>query len=114
MLKITTETSGDEIRLKLEGDIAGPWVQDLEECWRDAVASHAGAPTCLELTGVGHVDDAGRYLLALIAKAGTRLVAAGVAMKDLLDSILADWPSPQPVGPGSSAAAALRTHRRRP
>ena len=35
MLKITIEPEAEEIRLKLEGDLAGTWVADLEECWRD-------------------------------------------------------------------------------
>ncbi len=93
MLKITVQPRGPEVCLKLEGSIAGPWVQDLEECWREVSSSPAGRSTSLDLTDVGHVDDAGRYLLALIARAGTRLVSGGVATKGLLESIERDWPA---------------------
>ena len=60
MLKITVEPEGDEVRMKLEGDLAGTWVGDLEECWRATRASSAGKPACLDLTGVTRVDDAGQ------------------------------------------------------
>ncbi len=92
MLKITTRNEGEEFRLKLEGDLAGTWVADLEECWRATQGSSAGKPACLDLTGVTRVDDAGRYLLALIHGTGARMVATGVEMTDLLDSIGRDWP----------------------
>jgi hypothetical protein len=38
------------------------------------------------------VDDAGRYLLVAIDKAGARIVSKGIATRDLLDSIAQDWP----------------------
>ena len=103
MLKITVETGVEEVRLKLEGDIAGPWVRELEECWRTTVPSLSGRAACVELTDVGHVDEAGRYLLALIAREGARMVSRGVATKDLLDSIGKDWPPARIDGPGWSA-----------
>lgn len=107
MLKITMEPSGDEFRLKLEGSVAGPWVQDLEECWREVAAAPGGRSTCLDLTDVGHVDDAGRYLLALIARAGTRLVSDGVATKGLLESLERDWPAaPTTTSPTNSSRPA--------
>ena len=109
MLKITVEPGVREVRLKLEGDIAGPWVRELEECWRVTVASLVGRTVCLELAAVDHVDDAGRYLLALIAKAGARLVSRGVATRDLLDSIVEDWPPVRIEGPGWSATTPVRS-----
>ena len=48
---------GDEVRMKLEGDLSGTWVTDLEECWQTTRASLAGKPACLDLTGVTRVDD---------------------------------------------------------
>jgi len=107
MLKITVEPMVHDVWLKLEGDLAGPWVHDLEESWRTAFASLLGRSICLELTGVGRVDDAGRYLLALIAKAGARLVSRGVETRDLIDSIAEDWPPVRLEGPGWSATSPL-------
>jgi len=103
MLKITVKPEGEEVWMKLEGDLAGTWVADLEECWQATRASLAGKSACLDLTGVTRVDDAGRYLLALIHGAGVRMVSTGVAMKDLLDSIGRDWPTSRIEGPGWAA-----------
>ena len=111
MLKITVREESDEIRMKLEGDLAGTWVGDLEECWRATRTSSGGRPACLDLTGVNRVDDAGRYLLALIHGAGARMVSAGVEMNALLESIDHDWPSTRIPGSGWTANPAPRTPR---
>jgi hypothetical protein len=36
MLRITVQRSPTQVRLKLEGNLAGAWVTELEECWRSA------------------------------------------------------------------------------
>ncbi len=109
MLKITIHPEAEEVRMKLEGDLAGTWVGDLEECWRVARTSLAGRTACLDLTGVARVDDAGRYLLALIHGTGARMVSTGVEMKDLLESISRDWPVARIEGAGRIAIPSTRT-----
>jgi hypothetical protein len=111
MLKITVQEEIDEIRVKLEGDLAGTWVGDLEECWRASRSASGGKASCLDLTGVTRVDDAGRYLLALIHGTGARMVSAGVEMKALLESIDQDWPATRNPGTGWAASPAPRTPR---
>lgn len=111
MLKITVQPEGEEIRMKLEGELAGTWVGELEECWQATRASSPGKPTRLDLNGVTRVDDAGRYLLALIHGAGAQMESTGVAMKDLLDSIGRDWPGEHPESPGRAALPSPRTPR---
>ncbi len=111
MLKITVGEEGDEILMKLEGDLAGTWVGDLEECWRASRSSSGGKPACLDLTGVLRVDDAGKYLLALIRSTGARMVSAGVEMKALLESIDQDWPATRIAETGWVASPASRTPR---
>ncbi len=91
MLRITIEPYEQEVRLKLEGDLIGTWVRDLEESWR--ATREGGRGASLDLTGVTKVDDAGRYLLALIHETGAPIVASGCAMKALLESIARDWPT---------------------
>jgi anti-anti-sigma regulatory factor len=92
MLKITVEPDTDETRVKLEGDLTGTGVHVLEEFWLASRASYEGVAVSLDLSGVSRVDDAGKYLLALIYRTGARLLSAGVEMKALVDSIDADWP----------------------
>jgi ABC-type transporter Mla MlaB component len=111
VLKITIEPEADEVRMKLEGDLAGTWVRDLEECWRATRSSSSGKVACLDLSDVSRVDDAGRYLLALIHETGARMISTGVAMKDLLDSISRDWPLRRIEGPGWAAIPSPRPPR---
>ena len=106
MLKITLEPGIEEARLKLEGDLAGTWVPELEEFWRTTRASPPGRAVCLDLTGVLRVDEAGRYAKALLHESGARMVSGGVEMKALLDSIRHDWPRLHIEGPGWSATPA--------
>ena len=97
MLRITIEPYEQEVRLKLEGDLIGTWVRDLEESWR--AAREGGRDAGLDLTGVTKVDDAGRYLLALIHETGAPIVASGCAMKALVESIARDWPARSAASP---------------
>src|SRR5664280_1140630 len=72
---LISEPGIEESRLKLEGDLAGTWVPELEEFWRTTRASHPGGAVCIDLPGVLRVDEAGRYLLALIHESGARMVS---------------------------------------
>ena len=40
MLKITVDIEGERATLELEGRLAGPWVQELRECWQRAASDH--------------------------------------------------------------------------
>jgi ABC-type transporter Mla MlaB component len=112
MLKITVDTELEEVQMKLEGELAGTWVGDLERCWQTTRASFAAKRVRLDLTGVTRVDDAGRYLLALIHGSGARMVSSGVEMKDLLESIGRDWPASRIEGPGREGVASSGEPRR--
>ena len=92
MLKITVQESPGEVRLKLEGNLAGAWVTELEDCWRSAHSILAGRPLCVDLTAVEQVDRAGRYLLALLRRNGARLVASGAVMTELVRTLSGDGP----------------------
>lgn len=112
MLRITVEPEGDVVRMRLEGDLAGTWVHDLEEAWRAIRASSSGRTEILELSDVARVDDAGRYLLALIRESGSRLCSTGIETRALLDSIARDWPAPRCAGPGRAPEADGNAPRR--
>jgi anti-anti-sigma regulatory factor len=95
MLRITVEPELDRIRLKLEGDLAGPWVGEVEQSWLATCAMRGDRPLYLDLTGVQHVDRAGRYLLGLLRCSGAYLVASGVQMTELVRTIEDNWPGPE-------------------
>jgi ABC-type transporter Mla MlaB component len=92
MLRITVTSESDRIRLKLEGNLAGAWVTELEESWRAAHSIRGDRRLSLDLTAVEHVDRAGKYLLALLRGSGAHLIASGTLMTELVRTIAADWP----------------------
>jgi hypothetical protein len=92
MLRITVEPKPDLVRLRLEGDLAGTWVSELEDSWRAAYSIRGDRPLHLDLTEVEHVDRAGKYLLALLRCRGVHLIACGTMMTELVRTIAGDWP----------------------
>jgi hypothetical protein len=92
MLRITVQDGPEQVRFKLEGNLAGPWVAELEEAWRAAQATLTGRALCLDLTGVGYVDRAGEYLLALLRCRGVHVVASGTVMTEIVRALAEDWP----------------------
>ena len=112
MLKITEEPGTDEVRVRLEGDLTGTGVQVLEAFWSTTNSSSASGRVLFDLTGVCRVDDAGRFLLALIHQTGVRLCASGVEMRELVRSIDHDWPVFRVDGPGWRAVGSpVKPHR---
>jgi anti-anti-sigma regulatory factor len=64
MLRITTHDDTGSTTLKLAGRLAGPWVTELERCWRAAGGAQRGRPLRLDLTEVTFIDAAGKQLLS--------------------------------------------------
>jgi anti-anti-sigma regulatory factor len=76
MLRITSF----EGTLTLHGQLAGPWVAELESAWDKS-------PLVVDLTNVTFVDEAGARVLCAMKDAGVRFVATGVDTKHLLDEL---------------------------
>jgi anti-anti-sigma regulatory factor len=77
MLKITLHDRAGELRLKLEGRLSGPWVNELEQCWKTASSTTQGRKTVLDLGEVDFVDPAGESLLAHMSSAISGMVSDG-------------------------------------
>ena len=92
MLRITVQNADDELQLKLEGKLSGPWVAELEECWRAAATKLGSRRLSVDLTSVTCVDAAGKYLLALMCKSGARFLTAGPVLPQLVREIGQNWP----------------------
>jgi hypothetical protein len=86
MLKITTRTDPTGISLELEGRLAGPWVQELEGCWREAANSKRSVRVLV--CGVTFIDDKGRDLLLEMHRRGAELVAEGCMNKAIVEEII--------------------------
>ena len=85
MLRITVHDAAGQLRLELEGRLAGAWVCELEHCWHSTQASHPHRQLLVDLTNVTYIDQAGRYLLQLMHRDGMRFVAPSLLWQDILD-----------------------------
>lgn len=85
MLKITTHVSDDTTRITLEGRLAGPWISELERCWRESEQSAAGRKVIVDLTGVTFVEQDGKALLTRMHQAGAELLATGCCMRSIVE-----------------------------
>ncbi|MGQ0812603.1 MAG: STAS domain-containing protein [Nitrospiraceae bacterium] len=90
MLKITEQRAAESesMSLTLEGRLAGPWVEELDSCWRQ-MAVNQQRRTVIDLTGVTFVDSEGKALLARIWREGAEFVAAGCLTKCIVEDITA-------------------------
>ena len=86
MLKITTRTDPTGTSFELEGKLAGPWVQELEDCWQKIGCSECAVRVLL--CGVTFIDDKGRNLLIDMYRHGAELVAEGCMNKAIIDEIV--------------------------
>lgn len=111
MLKISVQDEPQQVTLKLEGSLAGTWVMELEDSWRTANPTLAGRPLCVHLNRVEHVDNAGRYLLALLCYRGALLTADGIVMTEFIRTLAEDWP-PHPVQSHQGSGAIQRKAKR--
>jgi len=75
MMRITTNDSPRVITFRLEGRLEGPWVRELQQCWRSMLDS-ANRPTIrVDLTGVTYIDAAGKARLADMYQQGAQFIA---------------------------------------
>ena len=99
MLRIQVETDSGCARIRLEGKLIGPWVQELERCWQ-CLLDRACLPTVVELHELTFIDSEGELLLTAMHESGTRLEARGALSRFIADRI---QNSHDPVGSGVSS-----------
>jgi anti-anti-sigma regulatory factor len=91
MLKITTLTNPGSTIFRLEGRLAGPWVQELERCWSSTVPeTRKGQLFSVDLSAVSYVDSDGKDLLKKLHRQGAKLVASGCLTNCLVQEIAQD------------------------
>lgn len=88
MLKITTLTNAESTALRLEGRLAGPWVQELERCWDSLVGTTTNHPVTVDLSAVTYVDSDGKGLLEKIHQQGAKLIASGCLTSCIVNEIV--------------------------
>jgi anti-anti-sigma regulatory factor len=83
MLRITTSETDNRQKWILQGQLAGPWVAELQSSW-DKVRE-SGLKSVVDLTDVTFVDEAGARVLCAMKRAGVKFIANGVDTKHLLE-----------------------------
>ncbi len=88
MLKITgqNDAAPDSMSLKLEGKLAGPWVEELSSYWR-MIAESRQSGAVIDLTGVTFIDANGKALLTKLWQQGAELRATGCLTKCIVEEI---------------------------
>jgi len=86
MLRITIDPEGGATRLRLEGRLAGPWVEELDRCWREAGGAQQDH-VVVDLSGVTFIEPEGKELLTRMWQQGVKLHAVGCLTKCIVDEI---------------------------
>jgi len=89
MLRVTVEERGNQVVFRAEGKLKGPWVTELERCWRSTSNRATGKTFGVDLDGVDFVDDQGKALLSEMSRAGVELSATDLMMSAILQQIVA-------------------------
>jgi hypothetical protein len=87
MLRVSYSDGAEGQRWSLCGRLAGPWVDELAGCWRQARERAPLARAVVDLKDVTFIDDGGERLLAEMTKGGAEIVAAGVENRDVVDGL---------------------------
>lgn len=88
MLRITADERPRVLSFRLEGRLEGPWVGELEKCWR-AMVARAGTPAlCVDLTGVTFVDGAGKAQLTAMHRQGAEFIANDCLTRAIVSEIV--------------------------
>jgi hypothetical protein len=75
-LRIKVQESSGAVTIKLEGRVAGPWVEELNRTWRSLVPSLYSKRLILDLCDVLFVNSTGKQLLSEIrSESGAEFLA---------------------------------------
>ena len=87
MLKITTQSDSERIRFKLDGKLAGPWVDELARTWDSTTSSAERRPIVVNLSEVTFIDADGKKLLARMFQQGAEFEAGGCMTRCVVEEI---------------------------
>lgn len=87
MLRITVHNTARLVTFQLEGRLSGPWLEELEQCWKRTLASNGKPALRVDLTGLTFADDAGKKCLAAMHRQGAEFIAADCLTKDIVKEI---------------------------
>ena len=86
MLKITTQQERGALRLILEGRLAGPWLNELEQSWR-SIKDSMTVRHIVDLTSVTYIEAQGAMLLNRMWQEGAEFIVTGCCNTPLIERI---------------------------
>ena len=87
MLRITIHDNPGVLTFQIEGRLIGPWVRELEKCWRSTLNGRLVPTVRVDLTGMTSIDAAGRACLAFLYHQGAKFVVADCLTKSVVAEI---------------------------
>ena len=90
MLRIYIHDEVPVTSFVVEGKLVGPWVKELEKCWKSIVDAHPYRSMLVDLAHVTFIDSDGRALLTRMRRKGVTLVSAGVLINAIVAEIEAE------------------------
>ena len=87
MLRITVHDKLPALTFQLEGRLAGPWLQVLEECWQSTLTRQRKATLRVDLTGITFIDAAGKACLAAMHRQGAEFIVSDCLMSAIVAEI---------------------------
>jgi len=88
MLKINTQIEASAMTFALEGKLAGPWVKELERCWRIAAETQPVHRMRVNLSSVTFINEEGKDLLGRMYREGVQLVATGSLTTCIVEGLM--------------------------
>jgi anti-anti-sigma regulatory factor len=86
MLKITFQETTESTKVKLEGKLSGPWVEELERSWVEH-SPLASGNVIIDLSDVTYIDPEGKRLLARMVDKGVCFEGTHLMTKYVIDEI---------------------------
>ncbi|MBP7747674.1 MAG: hypothetical protein KA383_16280 [Phycisphaerae bacterium] len=90
MLRITANDNPRVLTFRLEGRLEGPWVHELEQCWRSLLDGASQPTVRIDLTNVTYIDAEGKARLAEMHEQGAQFIAGDCLTKAIVAEIVGD------------------------
>ena len=85
-MRITNVYKDEDLTLKVEGRVSGPWAEELLRAFNEAERSAADRLT-VDLTSVTFIDETGKQVLKRICSSRAEVIAAGCHTRSIIDGI---------------------------
>ena len=76
------------VRLQLEGRLAAPWLEELDETFQRALASKRQPKIEVDLTGLISIDRGGKTYLEKMHQRGVEFTVGDCETKSIVDEII--------------------------